>query len=111
MSREESSIPVSQRDPVLHFRRVAFYEGLSFLVLLGVAMPLKYWAGFPLAVRVVGLAHGILFTLYVLLVARLYLRGIWGIVRVAEALAASIVPFGTFVLERRLEAARRRESS
>jgi len=90
---------------VLRFRRVAFYEGVSFLVLLGLAMPLKYLAGFPLAVRVVGLAHGLLFIWYVLLVARLYLDGAWSLRRVAEALVAGLVPFGTFVLDRRLSQA------
>ena len=87
------------------FRRVAFYEGVSFLVLLGIAMPLKYLAGLPLAVRVVGLAHGLLFIWYVILVAQLYLVRTWSVRRVAEALVASLVPFGTFVLERRLKQA------
>ena len=45
-------------------RVIGFWEGVSFLVLLGIAMPLKYWAGQPGAVRVVGMAHGILFMLY-----------------------------------------------
>jgi integral membrane protein len=89
-------------DPVLRFRRVAFYEGVSFLVLLGIAMPLKYLGGFPLAVRVVGLAHGLLFLWYVFLVAGLYARRIWTMARVAEAAAASVIPFGTFLLDRRL---------
>ena len=40
------------------FRWVAFLEGLSFVLLLFVAMPLKYWAGLPLAVRIVGMVHG-----------------------------------------------------
>jgi integral membrane protein len=44
-------------------RIVAFLEGVSYLVLLGIAMPLKYIAGIPQAVRVVGMAHGVLFVL------------------------------------------------
>ena len=53
----------SFKSPLNRLRVVAFWEGVSFLVLLGVAMPLKYLAGWPLAVRVVGMAHGILFIL------------------------------------------------
>ena len=47
------------------FRWVAFLEGLSFVLLLFVAMPLKYWAGLPLAVRIVGMVHGLLFVLFI----------------------------------------------
>lgn len=84
------------------FRWVALLEGASFLVLLGIAMPLKYMAGYPLAVRVAGAAHGVLFVAYVLLVAALFLVQRWPLSRVVQALALSLVPFGTFVLDRRL---------
>ena len=47
-------------------RLVAKIEGVSFLILLGVAMPLKYAAGLPIAVKIVGWAHGVLFILFVL---------------------------------------------
>lgn len=81
---------------------VARLEGLSFLVLLFVAMPLKYLAAEPGPVRVVGMAHGILFVAYlgVLLRARLELG--WSVRRCAVAFVASMVPFGTFWFERRL---------
>ncbi|MSP17466.1 MAG: DUF3817 domain-containing protein, partial [Myxococcales bacterium] len=49
---------VSPRTPIGRLRVVAFAEGCSFLLLLGVAMPLKYLAGLPLAVRLVGSLHG-----------------------------------------------------
>lgn len=94
-----------QNELVARFRKVALLEGVSFLVLLGIAMPLKYMAGYPLPVRVVGLAHGVLFVLYVALVFQLFLNKSWSIARVAEALVLSVVPFGTFVLDRRLEQA------
>jgi integral membrane protein len=84
------------------FLWVARLEGLSFLVLLLIAMPLKYAAGEPGAVRVVGMAHGILFVAYlgVLLRARLELGWSWR--RLAEAFVASLIPAGTFWFERRL---------
>eukprot|EP01031_Cornospumella_fuschlensis_P007196 gene7196-8921_t len=53
------SIPSS----VAFVRRIAFMEGVSFLLLLGIAMPLKYFAGLPAAVKYVGWAHGLLFIL------------------------------------------------
>jgi integral membrane protein len=80
-------------------RVIGLAEGISFLVLLGIAMPLKYAAGMPMAVRVVGSIHGGLFVLFVgalLLAARAHR---WSLSRVAGAFVASLVPFGTFVLD------------
>jgi len=82
------------------FRRIAWLEGVSFLLLLGVAMPLKYWAGMPLAVRVVGSIHGLLFVAYVVSAALLFFRSQWSFARAALALTASVVPFGTFAFDR-----------
>jgi integral membrane protein len=84
------------------FRLVAFLEGVSFLVLLFIAMPLKYFADMPLAVRIVGMAHGVLFIAYALLVALLLARGTFSFARAAWAMLMSLVPFGTFVLDRQL---------
>ena len=84
------------------FRRIAWLEGVSFLLLLGIAMPLKYLAGMPMAVRVVGLAHGVLFIAYALLTALLFIRGQWTMGRASGAMLASVLPFGTFVFDARL---------
>jgi integral membrane protein len=84
------------------FRMVGLYEGISFLVLLCIAMPLKYYAGFPQAVKVVGMLHGILFVLYILALAHVTLANRWSFVRVIGAIIASLLPFGTFVLDARL---------
>lgn len=90
------------KTPLGRFRAVALLEGLSFIVLLFIAMPLKYLAGMPMAVRVVGMAHGLLFVLYLfaLMEAAIALR--WNIVRVLVAFGASLVPFGNFLLDARL---------
>jgi len=95
------------------FILVARLEGLSFLILLFVAMPLKYLAGAPGAVRVVGLAHGLLFLAYLALTTRLAVDDRWPGRRIASALIASLLPFGTFWFERRLarEGVVRREPS
>lgn len=95
--------PTATRKPLLaRFRTVAWIEGLSYIVLLFIAMPLKYFADLPLAVRVVGMAHGVLFIAYVVLVALLLARGRFSLLRAAWALLMSIVPFGTFLLDRQL---------
>lgn len=83
-------------------RAVAFLEGVSFLLLLGIAMPLKYMAGKPEAVQVVGMAHGVLFILYVLLVFRIQGELGWTWRQTAIALLASVVPFGTFYADAKL---------
>jgi integral membrane protein len=83
------------------FRVVAFWEGLSYLVLLLIAMPLKYGLGFDVAVRVVGMLHGVLFVAYLLTLA--FAARVLGPRRVIVALVASIVPGGTFWQESRLQ--------
>ena len=87
---------------ITRLRLVALLEGVSYLVLLGVAMPLKYVAGMPTAVRVTGLAHGLLFMLFLAAVAQVAMMARWPARRTLFALVASVVPFGTFVLDRRL---------
>lgn len=88
--------------PIGRLRVVAFVEGLSFLVLLFIAMPLKYLLGVPLAVKIVGSAHGLLFVLYVAALIEVMLACRWSLARGAAAFAASLVPFGTFVLDGQL---------
>ena len=77
-------------------RLTAFLEGVSFLILLGIAMPLKYVWGMPEWVRAVGMAHGLLFVAYVALVAVIHAEDDWAYRKTALALVASLVPFGTF---------------
>jgi len=85
------------------FRNVALAEGVSFLLLLLVAMPLKYLAGMPAGVTLVGWAHGVLFVAYLLLAVEV--RGILGkdFFWLCKAFLASVLPFGTFVLDRSLK--------
>ena len=83
-------------------RLIGFLEGLSYLVLLGIAMPLKYYFDQPMAVRHVGMAHGVLFVLYVVAVFHAAFVRKWSFLKVLWALLASLIPFGTFYLERQL---------
>lgn len=88
--------------PILRrFRTVAIAEGVSFLLLLFIAMPLKYVLGMPMAVKVVGWAHGVLFVLYWVAAVPLFTRLKWDPERIVGLGLASILPFGTFVIERR----------
>lgn len=90
------------KTPIGRLRAIAFIEGISFLLLLGVAMPLKYFAGIPAAVKTAGWIHGVLFMLYLLGVAEVTVRRRWPFARVFGALVASLIPFGTFALDPRL---------
>jgi integral membrane protein len=81
------------------FRLVAFLEGLSFVILLFVAMPLKYLAGMPLAVRIVGSIHGALFVLFLVVLYRAAYGGGWPRRRTLAAFVSSLLPFGTFVFD------------
>lgn len=92
-------------------RVIALVEGVSFLVLLFVAMPLKYAADMPEAVRWVGSAHGGLFLLFLLALLQAWDEAKWPLSRAAIGFVASVVPFGTFWFDRSLreEMARRPE--
>lgn len=88
--------------PLSQLRWIAFLEGISYLVLLFVAMPLKYAFGQPLGVRIVGALHGVLFVMFVVALVRAATTHGWSLLRSALAFVASLVPFGTFVLDRSL---------
>ena len=88
--------PIIQR-----FRTIAIAEGWSFLILLGIAMPLKYIFDMPMAVKVVGWLHGVLFIGYWVLAVPLFTKLKWDVERIVGLGLASIIPFGTFVMERK----------
>jgi integral membrane protein len=92
-------------------RRIGFAEGVSFLVLLGVAMPLKYAMDMPLAVKIVGWLHGLLFILFVLALAKVHRDHNWSLGQSAFAFVMALVPFGTFVLDGRLKRAQNATSN
>lgn len=84
------------RTIVGQLRLLGIIEGISFLLLLGIAMPLKYLMGMPQAVKVVGMAHGVLFVMYVAWLLFATLKTKWGIKNAILGFLASLVPFGTF---------------
>ena len=84
------------------FRLITLLEGLSYILLLFIAVPLKYGTGDDFLVKILGMPHGILFILYLLLT--FYLKGSygWKWQQTALVFLASIVPFGTFYVDRKL---------
>jgi integral membrane protein len=86
-------------DRVFHW--IGWLEGGSYLVLLLIAMPLKYVWGEPGMVRVVGMAHGLFFLAYIGTAFAMYDRHDWPVKKLAWAFVASLLPFGPFVFEKR----------
>ncbi|MBL4667990.1 MAG: DUF3817 domain-containing protein [Flavobacteriales bacterium] len=82
-------------------RIIAFLEGVSFLVLLGIAMPLKYYYDQQDAVKIVGMAHGLLFVLYTINLLIVHLMFKWSILQTIGAFIASFIPFGTFYADKK----------
>ena len=80
-------------------RTTGIIEGISFLILLGIAMPMKYVFGQPEMVRFVGSLHGVLTILYILLLINVSMRMRWSIKTTALAFIASLIPFGMLYAE------------
>ncbi len=78
-------------------------EGVSMLLLLFIAMPLKYIWDQPGAVKYIGWAHGVLFMLFMALVLRVYMQKNWPFKMLVLAFIAAFLPFGTFVFDRKLK--------
>jgi integral membrane protein len=81
------------------FKIIATLEGVSLLALLFIAMPLKYIWEMPEAVRIVGMAHGLLFVGYIIMAIMLKIEQDWPWKKFLIICAASVVPFGTFYIE------------
>jgi integral membrane protein len=85
---------------------LGFVEGLSWLLLLFVAMPLKYGLDMPLAVRVVGSLHGGLFVLFVAALGWAHLRLRWSVRRSSLLFLSALLPFGFLFVDRVLDRTR-----
>lgn len=85
------------------FSRTAVVEGISYLVLLFIAMPFKYFLDSPLMVKYVGWAHGVLFMAYVALLLICWIKYKWTFTRAALFFFASLMPFLPFWVDRKLK--------
>lgn len=86
---------------VKSFRLISTLEAISFLVLLGIAMPLKYIWDMPQMVQIVGMAHGILFVLYVGGAFYMFKKLNWSFGDLFIVIMCSVVPFGPFYVEKK----------
>lgn len=84
-------------------RTVGFIEGLSFLLLLFFAMPMKYMMDNPIFVKYIGMAHGFLFVFYVIVLLIVCHRMKWSLNMFIMGLFASVLPFGPFVFDLKLK--------
>ncbi|WOC40978.1 DUF3817 domain-containing protein [Polaribacter sp. HL-MS24] len=83
------------------FRIVAFFEGLSYLLLLFIAVPIKYFQGDDSYVKMLGMPHGMLFMLYIIIAIMLFKPMKWSFKTLGIVLIASIIPFGTFYVDKK----------
>ena len=83
------------------FKYVSILEGLSFLLLLFIAMPLKYIWDMPQMVQQIGMAHGVLFIAYVIGAIWLFKPLNWNFKELLVILGCSLVPFGPFYVEKK----------
>ena len=83
--------------------KVGFAEGVSFLILLGIAMPLKYIAHMPTPVRVMGMIHGVFFVWFSIALLQAKLEYNWSIKKATIGFLLSFLPFGTFFLDKTLK--------
>lgn len=83
------------------FRVVSFLEGTSYLLLLFVAVPIKYWLNDPQYVKLLGMPHGLLFVGYMVLAFLLKSELNWDMKKFVVVLLASILPFGTFYIDKK----------
>jgi integral membrane protein len=89
--------------PIGRFRLMGFLEGLSLLVLLFIAMPLKYFADLPQVVTIVGALHGGLFIGYLLIIAYTTYKIRWSILWAIFAVVVAFIPFGNIILDAKLK--------
>ena len=88
-----------QNDTFSRFRIISIIEGLSYLLLVFIAMPLKYMFDYPLAVKVVGMSHGVLFILFFLALVMAMNKYKWKFLGF-QLFVYSLIPFGFILIER-----------
>ena len=81
------------------FRLVALLEGVSYILLLFIAVPIKYWIGDAQWVKLLGMPHGLLFISYLILAFLIKDDNQWRNKDVVIIMFASILPFGTFYVD------------
>ena len=88
---------------IRNLRIIGNIEGVSYLILLFIAMPLKYAYDMPMAVKITGMAHGVLFVAYCMVLALCMKKFSWKLSFGVYLFIATLIPFGTFVTDRKLK--------
>jgi len=88
---------------VKKFGLINTIEGYSYLVLLFIAMPMKYVLGFAIAVKIAGMAHGVLFILFLYLGVKAWISTKWSLSQTIIFFIASLIPFGTFFTKNKIK--------
>ena len=89
--------------PIGRLRLIGIVEGISMLVLMFIAMPLKYFADRPDAVKITGWIHGLLFVVFVAAILYAYIERKWPFKKLVYGVIAAFLPFGTFVFDAQLK--------
>ncbi len=89
---------------VKKFSLINTIEGWSYLILLFIAMPMKYIFEIPIAVKIAGMAHGVLFIIFCILLAIAWQDTKWNFKENIIFFIASLIPFGTFFTKKRINA-------
>ena len=85
----------------MFFRVVSFLEGTSYLLLLFVAVPIKYWMNDPQYVKLLGMPHGLLFVTYLVIAFLIKSELKWKNKTLGVVMLASVIPFGTFYVDKK----------
>jgi len=92
------------KNSVNKFSLINTIEGWSYLVLLFIAMPMKYIFGMPMAVKIAGMAHGVLFIIFLILLVVAWQDSKWAFKENIIFFIASLIPFGTFFTKNKINA-------
>ena len=85
----------------MFFRVVSFLEGTSYLLLLFLAVPIKYWMDDPQYVKLLGMPHGLLFVTYLVIAFLIKSELKWNNKTLGVVILASVIPFGTFYVDKK----------
>ena len=101
MSESQSAAMLSwQRQQLRRMRAVSRLEAITLVLLIGVAMPIKYIGGYAMATSVMGAVHGLSFMLYIWMLIQTVSGGGWIASEVVRLVLLAFVPFGGFTNER-----------
>lgn len=87
---------------LLKFKRINKIEGISFLILLFIAMPTKYYLGYPIATKIVGMIHGLLVFAFIYQIIEAKNEANFSLKETAKYIILSLIPFGSFYTDKLL---------